>query len=498
MNNKTGRTMNQKQKKYFDDLKNKNIHIIGFLGREAMAVLNCLYNNGVKDITAHDFSERNSAKDKFNIIQTALNEQEKKQEFEKLFDKDITFCFKDEYLKGIEKADIVFVSQNWYTYETNEPLKTEIKKRHIELTNLMDMYFELCEFPIIGVTGSNGKTTTTNIIYQILKQSLDKEVFIAGNDMFQKPVIEKILDYGKDEAVLVLEISNRHLKEFEHKPYIGILTNLSPNHLSEHGGWEGYVRDKGNIFRHITDGYAVINKDDENTTLSALVDDVKCQPVFFSKKRLKRDYTVYLSDNKIVFRVNNKEVELCSLKDIKIRGEHNLENVLASLCAVALMGGDVNKIPEAISSYQPVQERLQFITEFEGVEYYNDISCTTPISAEFALKTLSEGKRNIIHIVGGEDKDMDFTNLNKLINREVKKLLAFPGSGTDKILEEVNPDLVVKFDNTDRALDYAYDIADEGDIVLLSPACAFFKREYVEPKKFDDYVYDLIERKKVK
>lgn len=488
--------MNQKQKNYFDKLKNKNIHIVGFLGRETLAVLNCLYNQDVKNITAHDFSDRNDAENKFNIIQTALNEKEKIQEYKKLINKNIKFCFKDEYLNDIENADIAFVSQNWYTYEANKPIKKEIEKRKLELTNLMDMYFELCEFPIIGVTGSNGKTTTTNIIYQILKKTLDKKIFIAGNDMFQKPVIEQILDYRKDEAVLVLEISNRHLKNFTHKPYIGILTNLSPNHLAEHGGWEGYVRDKGNIFRHITYGYAVLNKDDENTTLSALIDDVKCQPVFFSKQKLNRDYTVYVDNRKIIFRKEGQELELCSLEDIKIPGEHNLENALASLCATALMNPNVNKLPEAVSSYQPVQERLQFITEFEGVKYYNDISCTTPISAEFALKTLSTGNRNIIHIVGGEDKEMDFTNLNELINKEVKKLLAFPGSGTDKILGGVNPNLVEKFDNTDKALDYIYDIATDGDIVLLSPACAFFKREYVEPKKFDDYVYSLIDRKK--
>ncbi len=481
---------------YFERLKVKNIHILGFLGREGLAVLNCLYNNGVKNIHAHDFSDKNEAQKRFNLIQTALNNEEKRSEYEKLMNKTIDYHFKDTYLSGIEKADVVFVSQNWYTYKVNEPLNRLMNTRDVTLTSLMDMYFELCQFPIIGITGSNGKTTTTNIIYQLLKASTDKKIFIAGNDMFAKPVIEDILDYSEDEAVLVLEISNRHLKNFTHKPNIAVLTNLTPNHLAEHGGWEGYVHDKANLFRHMDDGYTILNNDDPNTSL--VIDVVRNQPVFFSKIPIDKPYSIFPDRDEIVFIDNGVRHKICSINDIPIPGEHNLENSLAGLAASILMGARISMLNGAMRSYKPVIERLQPVATLNGVQYYNDISCTTPISAEYAIKTLSTGKKNIIHIVGGEDKQMDFTNLNKLINKEVKKLIAFPGDGTDRILQGVNSYLVKHFDDIRDALEYIYNIAEKGDIVLLSPACAFFKREYIEPLKFDDYVFELIEKKKDK
>ncbi len=487
--------MNQKQISYFENLKDKNIHILGFLGREGMAVLNCLYNKGIRNITAHDFSKKEDAKHKFELIQTALKKEEKDKEYQNLLNKEITFCYMDNYLNGIDKADVVYVSQNWYTYAVNKPLSEELKKREIRLTCIMDMYFELSEFPIIGITGSNGKTTTTNIIYQILKECTNKKLLIAGNDTYAKPVVEEILNYGKDEAILVLEISNRHLKMFNHKPHIAVLTNLSKNHIAEHGGWEGYVHDKANIFRHMNNGYTILNGDDKNTSM--IIDDVKNQLVLFSKSKVNNNkcYSIFVDNGKIFFNDNKSTKEICSINDVKIPGEHNLENALAGLAAVILMKTDISKLASAMRNYIPVKERLQLVTTFNGVRYYNDISCTTPQSAEYALKTLSEGKRNIIHITGGEDKEMEFTELNKLINKEVKKLIAFPGTGTKKILADVNPELVEHFNNINVALDYIYEIAKSGDIVLLSPGLAFFKREYLEPKSFDDYVFEMIKRK---
>lgn len=485
--------MNKKQHEYFNNLKNKNVHILGFLGRESFAILNCLYNKGVQNITAHDFTDKNDAQRKFNLIQTALTQKEQEKNFKELLKQKVNLCYKNNYLEGINEADVVYVSQNWYTYKINKPLTEELEKREIQLTNLMDMYFNLCEFPIIGITGSNGKTTTTNIVYQLLKECTNKKVFISGNDMFAKPVIEDILDYNKEEAILVLEISNRHLKIFKHKPHISIITNLSKNHLSEHGGWKGYVRDKANIFRYMNSGYTILNNDDGNTSL--IINDVKNTLVLFSKNRLTEGIGTYIDDKKICYKDNENIVELCSMDDIKIQGEHNLENSLAALTVVKLMCNDLSKIPFAISNYKPVKERLQFVTTFNGVTYYNDISCTTPQSAEYALKTLYNGKRNIIHIIGGDDKEMEFDSLNKLINNIVKKVLAFPGTGTNKITDNINPDLVENFTDINKALEYIFNITEDGDIVLLSPALAFFKREYIEPKKFDDYVFEMIRKK---
>ncbi|MFW5799828.1 MAG: UDP-N-acetylmuramoyl-L-alanine--D-glutamate ligase [Spirochaetota bacterium] len=487
--------MNQKQKEYFDKLKNKKVHILGFLGREGMAILNFLYDKGIRNITAHDFTDEKDARKKFDLIQTALEDDEKEIEFNKLLRKDINFCYKDTYLQNIDNADVVYVSQNWYTYKTNKPLEEAIKKKDIKLTGIMDMYFELCSFPIIGITGSNGKTTTTNLTGHLISKSTDKKVFISGNDMFAKPVLNKILNYNKDEAVLVLEISNRHLKMFTHKPHIAVLTNLSPNHLAEHGGWEGYVNDKANIFRYMDKGYTVLNRDDENTKMIDKL--VNNKIVYFSKSKIiDNEYAVYKDNNTIYYKENKSITPLCNLSDIKIPGEHNLENSLAALSVSVLMNADIEKLPEAIRNYKAVKERLQLVTTFKGIQFYNDISCTTPESAIHALNTLSNGNRNIIHILGGEDKDMNFTKLNELINKVDKKVIAFPGNGTDKILKEVKPELVERFNDIVKAIDYSYSIAEQGDIILISPACAFFKREYVEPKKMDDYILEFVEKAK--
>lgn len=269
------------------DLKdlNKNIHIIGISGAEGSAIARFLMSNGVKDITGHDFCEERDFEKSFNSFHDWISSKEKRRAYLKLKRLPIKFRFKDYYLIDVHQADLIFVPQSWFRYKENEKLKR--LKDKIPFSSITKLYFQLCPCPIIGVTGTSGKSTTARIIYEILRKGHAKgQVYFSGNDRQNVQVLDQILNI-KPEDVLVLEISNRQLMiDLERSPYIAVITNISPNHIDDHGTYQNYINTKKKILKYQTrKDFAVLNYDNKIT--KEFAKDCKAQPFLFSSQKLE-------------------------------------------------------------------------------------------------------------------------------------------------------------------------------------------------------------------
>lgn len=332
------------------------------------------------------------------------------------------------------------------------------------LTSEIEMLFELCPCRIIAVTGSDGKTTTTTLISEMLKRA-GKKVWLGGN--IGTPLCHKAFDMKESDTV-VLELSSFQLHTMRKSPSVAVVTNISPNHLDKHKDYEEYIEAKKNVFLHQTnEGRLVINAD--NAVTAEFVNEAKGSVVTFSYKGNKKE-GVWLSDDGTVY---FGETPVLNRNEIILPGDHNVENYMAAIAAVY---GEVSteEISETARSFGGVRHRIEFVREVEGVKYYNDSIGTSPSRSIAGLKSFKE---KIILIAGGYDKHLDYTEFGAIVAKRVK-LLIVTGDTADKIeaaSRAALPDIPVirceKFDDTVKA---AFDNASAGDVVMLSPASASF------------------------
>ncbi|MDR1941522.1 MAG: UDP-N-acetylmuramoyl-L-alanine--D-glutamate ligase [Endomicrobium sp.] len=332
---------------------------------------------------------------------------------------------------------------------------------------------------IIAVTGTNGKTTVTDLISKIVKAAF-KDSIVCGN--IGLPLSQKALQTSKN-TVITMELSSYQLEDTpEFKPDISVLLNITPDHLEHHGSMAKYIKAKEKIHINQTrGGFAVINYDDKICVKSAL--KTKAEKIFFSKKPLKNG--VYYDGGKIVINIpalcgksrSGKAAGQSGSKKIVINpkinivGMHNVENVLAATAAAYCAGVKPAVIEKIISSYKGVEHRIEYVRTLNGVQYYNDSKSTNVDSARVALESFKGG---IFLIMGGLDKGAPYSPLKKLVAKRVKAVLLI-GSASSKIKKELAGSCVF-YDckNIENAVKKAYLTAKKGDIVLLSPACASF------------------------
>ncbi|MBI5418072.1 UDP-N-acetylmuramoyl-L-alanine--D-glutamate ligase [Candidatus Poribacteria bacterium] len=491
--------MNEKIISLIKKLENKNIHIVGLSGTEGAAITLFLYKHGIKpkNLIIHDFLKtREEFIKSFNINHVAFPKIEREQRLKKIESLNLKINFKENYLDGIKDADFIFVTQNWFNYSCNFPLLKEASDKNIPFMNITELYFTLAPCPIIGITGSCGKTTTSNMTFEILKKG-PRKVFFTGNDRYAKQILED-MDNISSEDMLVMEVSNRQLINFKYSPHIGAITNLLPNHIDEHGSYENYIKTKFNIFAHQTNSdFAIINYD--NILCNNFLAQIKSKPFPFSRNTIFKDNGIYEKDGKIFMVFEGKISEICSIDDIPLPGEHNIENVLAAIGASFLAGISPIQIQDGIKNFKGVKNRLELIRKVNNISYYNDLGSTTPSATLAALRVF---KNNVILIAGGHDKGMDYTELAEEIKNRVKKLILLPGRGTDKLiaaLERITKDegrgtrdegrtknhesrTTIIVNTVEEAFNQANASAVAGDKVLLSPACANFFSLYVKDK----------------
>ena len=382
----------------------------------------------------------------------------------------MSFSFGKEYLKKLTGFDLIFRSPS--CLPTVPELEKEAKRGAI-ITTEIEMVIELTPGLVIGVTGSDGKTTTTTLIYEILKED-GYNCYLGGN--IGIPLFDKIKDM-QPEDIIVLELSSFQLMNMKISPKISVVTNITPNHLNIHSDMEEYVEAKKNIFKYQDkDGLLILNYDNEITR--NFEKEAKGRVVFFSSKnKISNGYIV--DDGKIKVCENGLRKHVFDTRNMKLRGIHNFEN---ACCAIIATKELVKKesIDMVLTEFKGVEHRLELVKETKNrIKWYNDSVSSSPTRTIAGLNAFS--LKNIILIAGGYDKNLDYSVLAKPIIDNCKALILL-GQTSSKIEKAVNIELkkekkelpIYKCESLLQTVNQANDIAVKGDIVLFSPASASF------------------------
>ena len=371
-----------------------------------------------------------------------------------------------DYLRGLDQ-DVIFRTPGLRP-DVSEQLLAQAKGSVV--TSEMEVFFQVCPCHTIAVTGSDGKTTTTTIIAELLKKA-GYHTFVGGN--IGKPLLPDV-DGMVPEDYAVLELSSFQLMTMDQSPEIAVVTNLAPNHLDVHKSMAEYIAAKENIFTHQgPEGKAVFNYD--NSITREFSESAPGQAVLFSRRQ-ELTQGVYVKDGAIW--VSNREGSraVLPLADILLPGEHNVENYMAAIAAVdGLVPDEV--IRAFAAQFAGVEHRIELVRTLDGVRYYNDSIASSPSRTIAGLRSFRE---KVILIAGGYDKHIPFDALGPEVVEHVKYLV-LTGDTADKIAEAVRtcPDYhgtppISKYEDFDAAVMAAHSMAQPGDVVLLSPACASF------------------------
>jgi UDP-N-acetylmuramoylalanine--D-glutamate ligase len=318
---------------------------------------------------------------------------------------------------------------------------------------------------LIAITGSNGKTTTTSLVAHIL-QTAGIPTLIGGN--IGTPLLA-LVENSMDTTVTVAEISSFQLETIEKfRPEIGLLLNLTPDHLDRHASFDEYALAKMRMFENqLERDIAILNADDPEITKR-----MPTKPHIFWFSRKKRVAAgAFLRDEQIFFRNEGSEVALGRRDEISLRGEHNVENALAACAAAYLAGADPAAIASGIKTFKGVEHRLEFVAEVSGVQFYNDSKAT---NVDAAVKAIEAFPGPLIVILGGKDKGSPYTPLRELL-RERARMAILIGAAADKIAEDLGDAVPLESGGTlDRAVHLAMQNAHPGDTVLLAPSCSSF------------------------
>jgi len=320
--------------------------------------------------------------------------------------------------------------------------------------------------PIVAITGSNGKTTTTTLTGKILLAG-GLPALVGGN--IGTPAISLVAE-AKPETVVVLEVSSFQLETIQtFRPKVAVVLNVTPDHLDRHRTFQAYVDAKARVFENQqSSDFAVLNEDDQ--TCVALGNRTRAQVFWFSRKKEVKQ-GAWVRDGQILFREGSGQREIMLASEIPLKGAHNVENVLAAVCAGALMGCSAESIRKAVRDFKAVEHRLEYVATVKGVEYYDDSKAT---NVDATIKALESFPANIHLILGGKDKGSDYTVLNDLLRQRVKRVYTI-GAAAQKIESHIKGATdIVHAETLDNAVRRAAAVAQAGDIVLLAPACASF------------------------
>jgi UDP-N-acetylmuramoylalanine--D-glutamate ligase len=433
------------------ELKNKKIGLIG-LGISNLHVANYLAQHGYKVFVTEELPKEK--------IKEHIDKLDPKVDYEcgghsgKILDCDLVIRS-----PGIPR-DHFLIKQ---IIENKIPVFTEIEFAYQILKQKTSK-----DPNIIAITGTNGKTTTVSLLGNICKNY--KKTVVCGN--IGEPFI-KFIDIIDEETIIVLEVSSYQLEDIvEFKPHIGCILNITEDHLEHHKTMQNYINAKFNLFKNQDKhNFAVLNYDDENIRNS--INKIKNSNIFFFSTKTYLDNGGWL-DKENMQVVINTEFDKSSIKiETSLPGEHNLENITAAVCCSRIFKIPINIIEKTIKNFKGVEHRLEFVRKINDVVFINDSKSTNVDSTLVALKSFSQP----IHLIlGGRDKGAPYTPLIPLIEQKVKSILLI-GEATEIIynqLKDIKTCVIYKCETLENAVKKAYEIAQPGDIVLLSPACSSF------------------------
>lgn len=374
----------------------------------------------------------------------------------------------EDYLKNLE-VDIIFRTPGMSFYM---PELVKARENGIAVTSEMEVFFDLCPATIFAVTGSDGKTTTTTLIAEMLKAE-GKTVYVGGN--IGHPLLPDIEKITKEDFVVV-ELSSFQLISMRKGPDVAVVTNVAPNHLDIHKDMDEYVSAKRNILLHQNAfSRTVLNLD--NDLARSFSDDVRGQCLYFSMEHNVRNGAFLQPDGTICMSYRGLRAPIMNKSEISIMGEHNVANYLTAISAVWGYAG-ADSIRKVAHEFKGVEHRIEFVREIDGVKYYNDSIASSPTRTIAGLKAFS---KNVILLAGGYDKHIPFQPMAPYITAKVK-LLILTGPTADEIERVVRADSgfdpnrlqILHAENMEQAVALAHKNAVSGDTVTLSPACASF------------------------
>lgn len=441
-----------KAQRFFTDIKNKRVAFIG-TGVSHTDLIKLFLSKGINVVVCDKKDE-----DHFDA-----------DLYEELSARGADFSLGENYLDEIFKCDVVFRTPGMYY---NDETLTRARKSGVVITSEMEVFFDLCPCRIYGITGSDGKTTTTTLISELLKAE-GKRVHIGGNiGKALLPIVETI----SETDVAVVELSSFQLISMRTSPDVAVITNITPNHLNVHGTMEEYIQSKCNLICH-QNAFSKTVLSYDNETARNLSELVRGELSYFSR-RIKPEKGGFLrEDGMLCYNDRGNVTEFVNMKDIRIPGMHNVENYLT---AIAATWGEVK--PETVAKiakeFGGVEHRIEFVRELDGVKYYNNSIASSPTRV---LACLASFDQKQILIQGGSDKGISFEPMADAIC-EKAKILILMGETAQKIQDAVMSSdkfkdsglKIFRVKNMQEAVRTAYDNAVEGDIVSLSPACASF------------------------
>lgn len=384
----------------------------------------------------------------------------------------------------LEELELVVLSPG---VPTDLPVILAMKEHGIQVIGEVELAYAFGKGDVLAITGTNGKTTTTSLLGEIMKCH-QEEVFVVGNIGNPYTVAASQMT---ERSVAVAEMSSFQLESIEtFRPKVSAILNFTPDHLNRHHTMEAYVEAKKQIAKNQTaEDYCVLNYEDERT--KAFGEEVKAQVLYFSSAH-KLERGIYLDDGKMIYK-NPEEVIVCHVDELQILGIHNYENVMAAVAMAAVYGVPMDTIRKAILAFKGVEHRIEYVTEKDGVVYYNDSKGTNP---DAAIKGIQAMNRKTVLIGGGYDKNSEYTEWIQAFDGKVKQLILI-GATREKIAQDAEKcgfhDYVFA-DTFEEAVLLAAKTAKNGEAVLLSPACAswgMFPNYEVRGEKFKEIVNSL-------
>jgi UDP-N-acetylmuramoylalanine--D-glutamate ligase len=388
--------------------------------------------------------------------------------------KNIRYVLGQHRMEDFSRADIVVKSP---PIPWNNPYIKHALKHKVAVEMDSSLFMRFCDRPVIGITGTKGKTTVSILIYEILRSAGLNPIKVGVG---QAPVLDKLLEL-KNDSVVVFELSSWRLSALgraQQSPHIGVFKNFLPDHLNYYSTIESYLNDKKYIYQFQgPKDYLVINHNDK--TLCSLVDEVPSQIINFSLTKHSQGQSVFLDDRWIYLNDGVDEKKIIPLYKLKIRGKHNIANVMAAIGAAHAYGIDIENIRKAVEHFTGVPHRLELVGEVRGIKYYNDTSATMPEAAISAIESFTQ---SVILIAGGSSKGLKYDEFARVITQKVKDIVFFKGKASEQMKENLSKLLgenqkasdFVTVDTMEDAVTIATEKAQKNDVVLLSPAAASF------------------------
>ncbi len=390
--------------------------------------------------------------------------------------------FPKEKLDGL---DLMIISPG---IALDNPFVLEVKNKGIPIWGEIELAYRYSKGRIIGITGTNGKTTTTSLVGEILK-SYYNQVFVVGN--IGNPYTEIALQ-TTDESLTVIELSSFQLETIDRfRPDISAILNITPDHLNRHHTMDNYISIKKNIALNQDNANLCILNYENNHTKS-IGAELKTRVLYFSSERILEN-GIFLDDDNIVYKENDSITNICNVNELRVLGKHSYENVMVGVGIALELGIPIKQIHEAITSFKAVEHRIEYVDTIDGVSYYNDSKGTNP---DASIKAVQAMNSPTILIGGGFGKGLEFDEWVQSFKGKVKCLVLM-GETREKIAATARKygfDNIILVNSLREAVQISAKKAEDGDAVLLSPACAswgMFDNYEQRGRMFKEYVHEL-------